>query len=137
MARIVDAVQSDRVFVCLDTAHAFANGYDLRTAEGIDSAITAFDELIGLDRLTLVHANDSRAEFQSNVDRHANIGDGHIGTEAFGMLLNDERLRNLPWVLEVPGDSKQGPDLPNVNRLRALAGLQPATPPEGAVAGPR
>jgi len=137
VARIVDAVQSDRVFVCLDTAHAFANGYDLRTAEGVDAAVTRFDATVGLDRLVLVHANDSRAEFQSNVDRHANIGDGFIGTEGFRVLLNDARLRHLPWVLEVPGDAKQGPDLPNVNRLRALAGLEPVTPPEGAVAGPR
>jgi len=137
VAAIVDAVQSDRVGVCLDTAHAFANGYDLRTAEGIDAAISRFDETVGLDRLCLVHANDSRAEFQSNVDRHANIGDGYIGSDAFGLLLNDRRLRHLPWVLEVPGELKQGPDLVNVNRLRALAGLEPVIPPEGAVAGPR
>jgi deoxyribonuclease-4 len=137
VARIVDAVQSDRVGVCLDTAHAFANGYDLHTAEGIDQAITRFDETIGLDRLCVIHANDSRAEFQSNVDRHANIGDGFIGSDAFAILLNDPRLRHLPWILEVPGELKQGPDLVNVNKLRALAGLQPVAPPEGAVAGPR
>lgn len=137
VARIVDAVQDDRVAVCLDTAHAFANGYDLRTAEGVDAAIARFDETVGLDRLCLVHANDSRAEFMSNVDRHANIGDGFIGTEGFGHLLNDARLRHLPFVLEVPGELKQGPDLVNVNRLRALAGLEPATAPEGATVGRR
>ena len=137
VARIVDAVQSDRVAVCLDTAHAFANGYDLHTAEGIDAALTRFDETIGLDRLVAVHANDSRAELQSNVDRHANIGDGFIGSEAFGILLHDPRLEDLPWILEVPGEAKQGPDLINVNRLRVLAGLQPVTPPEGAVVGRR
>jgi deoxyribonuclease IV len=137
VARIVDAVQSDRVGVCLDTAHAFANGYDLRTAEGIDAAITRFDDTVGLDRLCVIHANDSRAEFQSNVDRHANIGDGFIGGEAFGILLHDRRLRDLPWILEVPGELKQGPDLVNVNRLRTLAGLEPVTPPEGAAVGPR
>ncbi len=137
VARIVEAVDSDRVGVCLDTAHAFANGYDLRTAEGVDATITRFDETVGLDRLVLIHANDSRAEFQSNVDRHANIGDGFIGTEGFAALLTDPRLTHLPFVLEVPGDAKQGPDLPNVNRLRALAGLEPAAVPEGATAGPR
>jgi len=137
VARIVDAVQSDRVGVCLDTAHAFANGYDLRTAEGIDATISDFDDTVGLDRLVAIHANDSRAELQSNVDRHANIGDGFIGTEAFGILITDKRLQHLPWILEVPGELKQGPDLVNVNKLRALAGLKPVTPPEGAVVGRR
>jgi len=137
VARIVDAVASDRVAVCLDTAHAFANGYDLRTAEGIDASLQRFDETIGLDRLVAIHANDSRAEFQSNVDRHANIGDGLIGEEAFGLMLNDARLRDQSWILEVPGLEKRGPDLYNVNKLRELAGLEPATPPEGAAVGRR
>ncbi len=137
VGRIVEAAGSDRVFVCLDTAHAFANGYDLRTAEAIDASLQAFDATIGLDRLVAIHANDSRAEFQSNVDRHANIGDGFLGEDAFALLLNDKRLRHLPWILEVPGLEKRGPDLHNVNTLRTLAGLQPVTPPEGAVAGRR
>jgi deoxyribonuclease-4 len=137
VARIVDAVASDRVGVCLDTAHAFANGYDLRTAEGIAESLRRFDETVGFDRLVCVHANDSRAEFQSNVDRHANIGEGFIGDAAFGLMLHDPRLRDVPWILEVPGLEKKGPDLHNVNKLRVLAGLEPATPPEGAVVGPR
>jgi deoxyribonuclease IV len=137
VARIVDAVASERVGVCLDTAHAFANGYDLRTADGIDAALQSFDDTVGLDRLVAIHANDSRAEFQSNVDRHANIGDGFLGEEAFALMLNDPRLRDHPWILEVPGLEKQGPDLYNVNKLRELAGLKPAIPPAGAVAGPR
>jgi deoxyribonuclease-4 len=137
VAAIVDAVGSDRVGVCLDTAHAFANGYDLRTAEGVDAALRRFDETVGLEQLVLVHANDSRAEFQSNVDRHANIGEGFIGSEGFRALINDARLRGVPWILEVPGLEKKGPDLHNVNTLRSLAGLPAATPPEGAVVGPR
>jgi len=137
VGRIVEATASDRLFVCLDTAHAFANGYDLRSAEGIDAALTEFDALVGLDRLVAVHANDSRAEFQSNVDRHANIGEGFLGEEAFRLMLHDARLRDVPWILEVPGLEKHGPDLHNVNRLRELAGLQPVTPPEGATVGPR
>ena len=137
VARIVDSVGSDRVRVCLDTAHAFANGYDLHAAEGIDASLRRFDETIGLDRLVAIHANDSRAELLSNVDRHANIGDGFIGEAGFALLLNDKRLREVPWILEVPGLEKKGPDLHNVNVLRRLAGLQPATPPAGAVAGAR
>jgi deoxyribonuclease IV len=137
VARIVDAVGSERVAVCLDTAHAFANGYDLRTPDGVDAALRRFDETIGLDQLAAVHANDSRAEFQSNVDRHANIGDGFIGEDGFRRMLNDPRLRDLPWILEVPGLEKHGPDLFNVNKLRELAGMQPATPPAGATVGRR
>ena len=137
VAQIVDAVGAERLHVCLDTAHAFANGYDLRSAETVDTSLRRLDETIGLDRLVCIHANDSRAEFQSNVDRHANIGDGFLGEDAFALLLNDPRLRHLPWILEVPGLEKRGPDLWNVNKLRELAGLEPVAPPEGAVAGPR
>jgi len=137
VAAIVDAVDSDRIGVCLDTAHAFANGYDLRTRAGVDESLRRFQDTIGLERLVAIHANDSRAEFQSNLDRHANIGEGFLGEEAFEVMLNDPRLRDVPWILEVPGLEKHGPDLHNVNVLRRLAGLQPATPPEGAVAGPR
>lgn len=122
---IADAVSSERVAVCLDTAHCFASGYDIRTAAGIAEALHRFDGAIGLDRLVAVHANDSRAPLGSNLDRHANIGDGEIGEAAFGMLLADERLRGVAWILEVPG-AGQGPDLEQVNRLRGLAGLAPA-----------
>ncbi|TMC47575.1 MAG: deoxyribonuclease IV [Chloroflexi bacterium] len=128
---ILDAAGEERVGVCLDTAHAYANGYELSTAEGIDGALRTFDEQIGLDRLVAVHANDSRVALGANVDRHANIGDGHIGREAFGRMLTDSRLRDLPWILEVPG-AGQGPDLEQVNLLRELAGLEPAVAAEVA-----
>jgi deoxyribonuclease-4 len=78
-----------------------------------------------MDRLVAVHANDSRVPLGANVDRHANIGEGHIGSDAFAVMLNDPRLREVPWILEVPGTGK-GPDLDNINRLRSLAHLTPA-----------
>lgn len=131
VAAIVDAVADDpRVAVCLDTAHAFASGYDLTTPEGIDAALRRFDETVGLHRLVAIHANDSRVPLGGNADRHANIGEGYMGAEAFARLLADPRLREVPWILEVPG-SGQGPDLEQVNRLRTLAGL-----PEKLPAGP-
>jgi deoxyribonuclease-4 len=126
IAAIVEAADSDQVRVCFDTQHAFASGYELRTPDGIKRTLDDFDRLIGFDRLALVHANDSRREFASNVDRHANIGEGEIGIAAFKWLLQEERLRRVPWLLEVPGDNDSGPDLANVNRLRALAGREPA-----------
>lgn len=124
---IVDAAASPRVGVCLDTAHSYASGYDLRTAAGVDDTLRRFEESVGLEKLVAVHANDSRAPLGANVDRHANIGEGHIGNDAFGVMLNDPRLRNLPWILEVPGEG-QGPDLDNINRLRSLAHLDAAVP---------
>ena len=125
VAAILDVAGDPRVGVCLDTAHAYANGYDLSTATGVDHALRSFDELIGLHRLVAVHANDSRVELGANVDRHANIGDGHIGREAFATMLADPRLGDAPWILEVPG-AGQGPDLVQVNLLRELAGRPPA-----------
>lgn len=125
LGRIVDAVGSQRVGVCLDTQHLFASGYDLRTPEQVALTLDRFATDVGFERLQLVHANDSRTPLGSNADRHANIGEGHIGTEAFSLLLADERLRRVPWLLEVPGTARQGPDLANVNRLRACAGLPP------------
>lgn len=125
VAKIVDAAASDRVAVCFDTQHAFASGYDLRDADGVAATLREFERLIGFERLALVHANDSRRELGSAVDRHASIGDGEIGLEGFRLLLQDQRLRRVPWILEVPGDTDQGPDLPNVNRLRACAGRPP------------
>ncbi|TMD98178.1 MAG: deoxyribonuclease IV [Chloroflexi bacterium] len=132
---ILDVAGDDpRLGVCLDTCHSFANGYDIRTPAGVRSTIDEFESAVGFDRLVLVHANDSREELGANRDRHANIGEGLIGTAGFGMLLADPRLRRVPWVLEVPGEG-QGPDLANVNRLRELAGLAPAVArdPYGAV----
>jgi deoxyribonuclease IV len=123
---ILDVAGDDpRLGVCLDTCHAFANGYDVRTPAGVRATIDDFERAVGFDRLVLVHANDSREDLGANRDRHANIGEGLIGEAGFGLLLEDPRLRRVPWVLEVPG-AGEGPDLENVNRLRDLAGLEPA-----------
>lgn len=128
VGHILEQVDSDRVGVCLDTAHIFASGYDIRTAEGVATTLADFERCIGLDRLAVVHANDSRTVLSSNVDRHANIGDGEIGKAAFEFLLADERMRRVPWILEVPGIEKTGPDLENINRLRVCAGMAPTQP---------
>jgi deoxyribonuclease-4 len=124
VAGIVEAAESDQVRVCFDTQHAFASGYDLRDAEGIARTLDEFERLIGFERLALVHANDSRRELGSNVDRHANIGDGEIGMEGFELLLTDARLRAVPWLLEVPGSENAGPDLASINTLRHCASRQ-------------
>ena len=133
VGRIVAAAGEERVRVCLDTQHAFASGYDIRTPEGVAHLLEEVDREFGFERLSLVHANDSRRELGSNVDRHANIGEGEIGTGAFTLLLADERLRRVPWLLEVPGEEGDGPDLVNINRLRACASLPPVAPEPAGV----
>ena len=135
VGRIVDAVDSARMGVCLDTQHLFASGYDIRTAEQVEATLERFGRDVGFDRLALVHANDSRTPLASNVDRHANIGEGQIGIEAFGLLLGDQRLRQVPWILEVPGVDRGGPDRDNLNRIRACAGLPPRMADEAAPRG--
>jgi deoxyribonuclease-4 len=116
-----------RLGLCLDTAHTFASGYDLRTEEGIQRAVDEVSEFIGLDRLRLIHANDSKVDLNSAVDRHENIGKGKLGEDAFLKMLAHPALRDIAWVLEVPGYDDKGPDKPNLDelkRIRLAAGLQ-------------
>lgn len=118
---MLDALGDPRVGVCFDTCHAFASGYDLRTPEGVESALAEWDRVVGLDRLEVVHCNDSQTGLGSNRDRHANIGHGEIGEEGFRILLHEPRLAGLPFILEVPGEDGKGPDAANVEVLRRLA----------------
>ena len=118
---MIDATrESDRLRVCFDTEHAFAAGYDIRTQEGYERTFSEFDELIGLKLLAAFHLNDSKKEFHSRVDRHEHIGKGHIGVDAFRLLMNDRRFWTLPMCLETP----KGPDLKedreNLTLLRSL-----------------
>jgi deoxyribonuclease-4 len=111
-----------RLGVCLDTAHAFASGYDLATKDGLDEALLDLDAHVGLKRVKAIHANDSRAPLGSALDRHENIGQGLIGEEAFERMLGHPALSHLPWILEVPGYANDGPDRENVETLKRLAG---------------
>ena len=120
LGRMIDYVASDRIKVCLDTEHCFAAGYNLADPEGINDAMEEFDRYIGLDRLVVVHANDAKVELGSGVDRHENIGDGHIGIDGFEVILNHKAFRDVPFVLEVPGPDKKGPDKDNLDRLKAI-----------------
>jgi len=118
LALVMERVdRSDRLAVCLDTCHIFAAGYDLRTPEAYEATMAEFDRIIGLRLIRLVHANDSKRELGSRVDRHAAIGAGEIGLEAFRSLVNDARVE-APIVLETP---KEG-DMDRVN-LAALRGV--------------
>lgn len=109
-----------RVGVCLDTCHAFAAGYDIRSKEGYEKYIKEVERLIGLERVFCWHFNDSKFELGAKRDRHENIGEGYLGAEPFGFILNDPRWANLASYLEVPGFDDKGPDKQNVDLLKNL-----------------
>ncbi len=119
LARIIGGVKEPkRLAVCLDTCHVFAAGYDIRTPETYAKTMHLFDEIIGLEWLQVIHANDSQKAFGSHADRHAHIGEGEIGLEAFRCLVNDPRLAGLPIIVETP-ESETMHEV-NVQRLREL-----------------
>jgi deoxyribonuclease IV len=123
LADIFHALGDDeRLGVCWDTCHLLNAGFDVSTKEGLEETIESFDRIVGFDRLDAIHANDSKTPLGARVDRHENIGLGHIGEEAFARMLNHPRLRDLPWILEVPGLEKKGPDAANIQLLHLLAG---------------
>ncbi|KAJ3565581.1 hypothetical protein NP233_g7543 [Leucocoprinus birnbaumii] len=100
---IIDQVDDkSRVGVCLDTCHSFAAGYDLRTKEAWDDMMKQFDEIVGISYLCGMHLNDSKTGLGSHRDRHENIGLGHLGLSSFRNLMNDERVQNIPLILETP-----------------------------------
>ena len=120
VGRLVEAIDSERVKVCLDTQHCFAAGYNIGDPEGVASAMAEFDRYIGLDRLVAVHANDTKTELGSGVDRHENIGDGHLGVDGFEVIMEFPAFRDVPFLLEVPGLDKKGPDKANLDKLKAI-----------------
>jgi deoxyribonuclease-4 len=120
LGAIVRAVASPRLKVCLDTEHAYAAGYDLADAAGIESAMSEFEREIGLDNFVAVHANDSKIPLGGGVDRHDNIGEGHIGRAGFEVIMAHPAFRDVPFLLEVPGFEKDGPDKPNVDILKEI-----------------
>lgn len=106
---------SDRIGFCLDTAHVFAAGYDLRDAAGLERTLASFDAVLGLKNLNLIHLNDSLKPLGSRVDRHAGIGQGHIGAAAFACIMRHSRLAAIPKILETPKEDESGGDLDQVN----------------------
>ena len=122
-AILAGVMDSRRLGVCFDTCHVFAAGYRISTQSDYRATMKLFDQIVGLDRIRAFHLNDSVKECGSRVDRHARIGCGSIGPEAFGWLLRDRRFRGVPMVLETPKGKENGEDLDvtNLRRLRELA----------------
>ncbi len=120
------AARRKRVGVCLDTCHVFAAGYPLHPPAALDDTLAEFDRLIGIRRLKLIHANDSKRERGSRVDRHEEIGKGKIGQAAFAAIMTHPRLAGIPIVLETPKEGPDGKPTPandrrNLALLRRLA----------------
>ncbi|MEM1581445.1 MAG: deoxyribonuclease IV [Candidatus Bathyarchaeia archaeon] len=110
----------DRIGICFDTCHAFAAGYDLRTEKSIDEVIREIEKTVGLNRLKLVHLNDSRGDLNSHIDRHEHIGLGKIGEKGFRNILRSE-FASLPLILETPKNGVRS-DLDNLINVKKLAG---------------
>ena len=120
LGRLIRAIDSPRVKVCLDTQHSWAAGYDIASHEGLHATVAEFDREIGLELLAAVHVNDSKRPLGSGVDRHENIGEGLIGREGLKTFMSHPVFRDLPFYLEVPGFGEKGPDAENVAILKAM-----------------
>jgi deoxyribonuclease IV len=107
LAEILEMVkEKDRVGICVDSCHIFAAGYEIRTADAYRSTMAQLDQVIGLKKVKAFHLNDSKNPLGSRVDRHEHIGEGHLGVETFRLILNDDRFRGIPMVLETPGEDE-------------------------------
>ena len=121
LREIIDLVaEPDRMAVCMDSCHVFAAGYDISTERGYEQTFQEFGAIIGLDRLVAFHVNDSKRELGSRVDRHDHIGKGKIGKTGFRLLMNDERFRTVPKILETPKGPEMKEDVRNMRLLRNM-----------------
>jgi deoxyribonuclease-4 len=125
LAALLSMVRDDSwLGACFDTCHAFAAGYELRTRDGYEQTWRAVDDLIGLERVRVIHLNDAKGDLGSGLDRHEHIGRGRLGLEPFRMLLNDDRFRDLPMLLETPKRPGYKDDEENLRVLRSLVSTE-------------
>ena len=131
IARIMEQVhEADRVAVCIDTAHMLAAGYDLTSHAGAEATLQQLDEVVGLERVRVVHVNDSKTPRGSQKDRHEHIGLGHTDRGAMARIVTDAHLATVPKILETPkGTNDKGKewDQVNLNRLRRMKPRSPKT----------
>ncbi len=121
LAAIIDRVDNrDQMGVCLDTCHIFAAGYPISEPAEYKKTMQQLDQVVGLERLKVLHLNDSKKEFGSRRDRHEHIGEGHIGCDAFRNVVNDRRLARIPMIIETPKEDDLEEDRKNLKVLRSL-----------------
>lgn len=119
LAKIINSVESDRLKITIDTAHAFASGYDVR-GDRFNNLLEKIDKSIGLNKLACIHLNDSMVDLNSKRDRHADIGEGFIGIDAFRNIINHPLMRDIPGIIETPGNKGKS----DVNNLAILKELR-------------
>jgi deoxyribonuclease-4 len=123
LKRIIDlVVPESNVGVCADTCHIFAAGYDIRSKEGWTDTLQRMDDSFGLDQVAVFHLNDSKKDFDSHRDRHAPIGEGFIGAKSFEILMQMERFKEIPGILEVPGGDAVF--MENIKLLKRMRGSE-------------
>lgn len=111
---------------CLDTCHLYASGFDVASESGLSGTVKQVAAALGIERVPVIHVNDSKGALNSRLDRHANIGEGHIGLDGFRRILNHPKLRDKAFVLETPID-EPGDDRRNVDALKSLCQKRPTT----------
>ncbi|ACN98327.1 probable endonuclease 4 (Endonuclease IV)(Endodeoxyribonuclease IV) [Sulfurihydrogenibium azorense Az-Fu1] len=115
---LIDPFSTEKLGVCLDTCHIFAAGYPIHIEEGFKDYKSKLQDLIGLEKVKVIHCNDSKTPFNSHKDRHEHIGKGFLGLKAFENFLNDEYFKTLPFILETPKEGNM--DIINMNVLYSL-----------------
>lgn len=110
---------SQRIAICLDTAHAWAAGYKINQEEGLGELLREIEQEVGREKLSLIHLNDTQVELGSRLDRHFHVGEGRIGKDGFKFILNHSQLRNLPFIMETP-KKKKNDDLKNLKTAKNL-----------------
>ena len=121
LAQIIEMVEDrKRMGICLDTCHIFAAGYPIQKESEYKAMMNEFDRILGLERLKVIHFNDSKKGLGSKVDRHTHIGQGELGLEPFRHILNDKRLQKVPKILETPKGDELLEDIENLKILRSL-----------------
>ncbi|MBN2870549.1 MAG: deoxyribonuclease IV, partial [Campylobacterales bacterium] len=120
IAAIIERIEDkSRVGVCIDTCHMFTAGYDIRTREAYDATWSEFDRIVGFQYLMGMHINDSKPDLGSRVDRHDSIGQGKLGVEPFGFIMNDPRMDDIPLVLETIDESLWAQEIELLYSLQA------------------
>jgi deoxyribonuclease IV len=120
IGQIIKSLKTDKIEVCLDTCHSFVSGYELRTKLGLEKTLAEFDKEIGLDKLALIHLNDSKGDLGSNLDRHEIIGEGYLGLDTFKNIINHPFLSKVPGIIETPDLKIQTGKIESLNRLKKI-----------------
>jgi deoxyribonuclease IV len=121
LARVIEVSGGEeRIGVCLDSCHLLASGYEVRDPAAFKGVVDEYERIVGLDRLQVLHLNDSKMPLGSNVDRHANLGEGELGEEGIRVFLSEPRFSGLPVLIEVPGPDGHGPDKKEIDLAKRL-----------------